>query len=134
MRLLLLLREEEIEASEFDLAKAAEWYRGKYSSVATALWKAALTETRLRARRWSRMALGVSWRWSGSVCSSTGEREPWDCCLLEALLLRSSWRHFLHGDWSFSHVQDDVFLDWDFGDVLSSEKCDSPGLGNGLKW
>jgi hypothetical protein len=45
MRLLLLLREEEMEASEFERAKAAEWYRGKYSSVATALWKAALTET-----------------------------------------------------------------------------------------
>jgi hypothetical protein len=31
-------------------------------------------------------------------------------------------------------VQDDDVLDCDFGDVLSIEKCDSPGLGNGLKW
>jgi hypothetical protein len=70
------------------------------------------------------------------VCSSTGEREPWDCCLLVvALSLRSFWRHRLHWDWlSFWHVHDDDVLDCDFGDVLSIEKCDSPGLGNGLKW
>jgi hypothetical protein len=69
------------------------------------------------------------------VCSSTGERDPWDCCLLVAALsFRSFWRHFLHGDWSFPHVQDDDVLGWDFGDVFSIEKCDSPGLGNGLKW
>jgi hypothetical protein len=51
IRRLLLLREEDIEASEFERANAAEWYKGKYSSVATALWKASLTETRLKALR-----------------------------------------------------------------------------------
>lgn len=68
------------------------------------------------------------------MCSSTGERDPCSCCLLAVALLRSFWRHCLQRDWSFSHVQDGVALSLDFGDVFSIEKCDSPGLGNGLKW
>lgn len=86
-RRVLLLREEDTleELDRPDSRGRMFGNRVKSSSELTALCKAAPTETRLEARRRSRICFGVRPERTGSGCSLIGESIAWDLLLMTGM-------------------------------------------------